>query len=126
MNIRAINQAGFDYTALGHIHKPQMIFHDKMAYAGALEPTDCNDTGPHGYIEGSMEDGKVTAEFVPFSCRTYQQIVLTVREDSTQFSLEEMLRVSGGAGYSQKDGLLSAKNCFSSCSLSFSIITVFF
>lgn len=25
-------------------------------------------------------------------------------------SLEEMLRVSGGAGYSQKDGLLSAKN----------------
>lgn len=92
MNIRSINQAGFDYTALGHIHKPQMIFHDKMAYAGALEPTDCNDTGPHGYIEGTMEDGKVTAKFVSFSCRTYQQIILTVREDSTQFSLEEMLR----------------------------------
>lgn len=92
MNVKKMASAGFDYIALGHIHKPQIIFHDKMAYCGALEPIDCNDVGPHGYIEGTMENGKVITQFVPFSCRTYQQIILTVREDSTQFSLEEMLR----------------------------------
>lgn len=92
MNVKAVSVAGFDYIALGHIHKPQIIFHNKMAFAGALEPIDCNDIGPHGYIEGTMEDSKVTATFVPFASRSYQQIILTVREDSTQFALEEMLR----------------------------------
>ena len=33
-------QAGFDYIACGHIHKPGILIPDKMAYAGALEPTD--------------------------------------------------------------------------------------
>ena len=33
-------QAGFDYIACGHIHKPGILVPDKMAYAGALEPTD--------------------------------------------------------------------------------------
>ena len=92
MNVKGLAAAGFDYIALGHIHQPQIIFHDKMAYAGALEPIDCSDIASHGYIEGTMEGGKVTASFVPFSCRTYQHIILTVREDSTQFALEEMLR----------------------------------
>lgn len=92
VNVRGLAAAGFDYIALGHIHKPQIIFHDKMAYAGALEPIDCNDVGPHGYIEGTMENGAVTAYFVPFASRSYHHVFLTVREDSTQYALEEMLR----------------------------------
>lgn len=28
---------GYDYIAMGHIHKPQIICPDKIAYAGALE-----------------------------------------------------------------------------------------
>lgn len=92
LDIKGIAASGFDYIAMGHIHKPQIIFHNKMAYAGALEPIDCNDVGSHGYMEGTYEDGKVSVSFVPFSSRTYQQIILTVREDSTQYSLEEMLR----------------------------------
>lgn len=92
MDMRAIAAAGFDYIALGHIHKPQTIFRDKMAYAGALEPIDRNDLGEHGYIEGRYERGQVKTRFVPFAARSYQNLVLTLREDSTQFSLEEMLK----------------------------------
>lgn len=92
LNLKGIAEAGFDYIAMGHIHKPQIVFHNKMAYAGALEPIDCSDYDEHGYIEGVYEEGKVSVSFVPFSSRTYQRIILTVREDSTQYSLEEMLR----------------------------------
>lgn len=87
-----LHAAGFDYVALGHIHKPQILYTDQMAYAGALEPIDRGDTGNHGYIRGSVTDGRLRLEFLPFAVRSYQQIVLTVQEDSTQFSLEDMLR----------------------------------
>ena len=87
-----LHLAGFDYVALGHIHKPQVLYKDQMAYAGALEPIDRGDTGSHGYFRGSFEKGRLHLEFVPFAVRSYQQIFLTVREDSTQFSLEDMLR----------------------------------
>ena len=92
MDIAAIAGAGFDYIALGHIHKPQTLIKDMAAYAGALEPIDRNDLGPHGYVEGRYEEGRVKTNFVPFACRSYQQLLLTIREDSTQFSLEEMLK----------------------------------
>ena len=45
---------GYDYAAFGHIHKPQMLVENRMAYAGSLEPTDVGDTGAHGYIEGKI------------------------------------------------------------------------
>ncbi len=93
MNMKQIAASGFDYVALGHIHKPQVVMRDKMIYPGALEPIDRNDSGPHGYIEGRVEQGQVKTKFIPFASRSYQNLVLTLREDSTQFSLEEMLKM---------------------------------
>lgn len=92
MDMRALAGAGFDYVALGHIHKPQVI-RKNMIYPGALEPIDRNELGAHGYVAGSFESGTMTTEFVPFACRSYQQILLPVREDTTQYALEEMLRM---------------------------------
>lgn len=92
MSIRTIAASGFDYIALGHIHKPQILLRDKAAYAGALEPIDRNDLGEHGYIEGHLENGRLKTTFVPFACRSYEQIILMLREDSTQASLEDMLK----------------------------------
>lgn len=62
---------GYDYVALGHIHKPQNIVPGKMAYCGALEPVDCNDTGKHGYICGEITDKKCRIKFVPSAARQY-------------------------------------------------------
>lgn len=93
MDMRKIASAGFHYTAMGHIHKPQMLLRDKMLYAGALEPIDRNDLGEHGYIEGRMDTGIVKTKWVPFASRSYQNLLLTIREDSTQFSVEEMMKM---------------------------------
>jgi DNA repair exonuclease SbcCD nuclease subunit len=92
MNLRMLSAAGFDYVALGHIHKPAIIYTNKMAYPGSLEPLDVTETGSHGYIEGSYEDGQVRIWFVPFACRRYDTLTLQVREDTTQYALEDMLR----------------------------------
>ena len=84
--------SSFDYIALGHIHKPAILIRDTAAYSGSLEPVDRNEMGAHGYIEGHIENGRLRTRFVPFASRAYEQIILTLHEDTTQLSLEEMLK----------------------------------
>ena len=45
---RKLEGAGFDYIALGHIHKPQVLERDRIIYAGTPGAGGPNDTGPHG------------------------------------------------------------------------------
>ena len=92
IDYRALSAAGFDYVALGHIHKPATLYPNQMAYPGSLEPLDRTETGAHGYIEGSIEGGQVHIEFVPFACRSYFNLGLNVKEDSTQYDLEDLLK----------------------------------
>lgn len=51
----AILQNGFDYLAAGHIHKGGQMVAGRAVMAGSLEPTDCNDTGAHGYWLGELQ-----------------------------------------------------------------------
>lgn len=92
MNMKGLTAAGFTYLALGHIHKPQAVIRGKALYPGALEPVDRNDTGEHGYILGSYDQGRMRLKFVPFAQRSYQNLLLTMAEDTTQYRLEEMLK----------------------------------
>lgn len=92
LDFRKLAEGGFDYIALGHKHQYQAALKDWALYSGALEPVDRNDLGEHGYIEGTYDQGTVRTRFVPFASRTYQNLLLTVTESSTQHSLEEMLR----------------------------------
>ena len=92
MDFRKMAEGGFDYVALGHRCQQQAPLKDWMLYSGALEPIDRNDLGEHGYIEGTYDEGKVRTRFVPFASRSYQNLLLTVREGFTQHTLEEMLR----------------------------------
>lgn len=84
--------SGFDYIALGHIHKPQFLQKDRIAYAGALEPIDKNDTGTHGFIQGEIRNGKIRTAFIPWALREYQNAEIKVTEETTQYSLEQKIR----------------------------------
>ena len=87
----SLSASGFDYVALGHIHKPQVVIKNKAAYAGALSPIDCSDFGPHGYILGQCEKGRVKMEFVPKAKREYRNLTLETEEGDTTFSLRDKL-----------------------------------
>lgn len=87
-----LERSGFDYIALGHIHKPREVIVNQAFYAGALEPIDKNDTGKHGYIRGEIRNGTVRTEFVPFAKREYFQLSLKVKPDMTVGSLRAWIR----------------------------------
>lgn len=83
---------GYDYIALGHIHKPQVLLDDKAIYAGILEPTDRNDVGKHGYVYGEITEQGVKTEFVPCAMRELIHARVQVTGDMTGTTLKEQLR----------------------------------
>lgn len=85
MDRRRMLASGFDYIALGHIHKPQILEKDRMAYAGALEPLDKNDCGPHGFLAGEYEKGKIKISFVPWAARDYRILEIDTDEGIQTF-----------------------------------------
>lgn len=84
-------ELGYDYVALGHIHKYMEILPGKIAYSGAIEPTDVNDIGQHGYIRGEMTNKGCQTRFVPFASRENIHLNLEMTNRMTGYELKERL-----------------------------------
>lgn len=95
--------SGFDYIALGHIHKPEIIFEDLMAYAGSLEPLNHTETGNHGFIEGEISEEKQQIRFVPFAKRMYMQVEILISEDMSESEIID--RVETELSYRGRDNI---------------------
>ena len=63
-----------------------------MAYSGALEPLDKNDTGPHGYMIGEYRKRTLTARFIPSAVREYIHLKVETDETQTDYSLQEKIQ----------------------------------
>ena len=93
----------FDYAALGHIHKPEIIFEDLMAYAGSLEPLDHTEMGYHGLIEGEISEEKKQITFVPFAKRMYTQVEVMISDEMS--ALEIVDRVETELSYRGRENI---------------------
>lgn len=94
INYAKLNQSGFDYIAMGHIHKPGAPLKNKAVYSGALEPVDINDVGPHGYVKGTLESDNVHIEFIPFAKRKYIHLQIDVDSEMTQQGVTDIIKES--------------------------------
>lgn len=86
-----LEQLGYDYIALGHIHKPQSLIENLARYAGALEPIDKNDTGKHGYVRGEITAQGTKTFFVPFARREYVHSEIWVDEETTNGMIKDQI-----------------------------------
>lgn len=87
----ALNHAGFDYVAMGHIHKPQTVRKNRILYPGALEPIDRNDVGAHGYISGEVTDGGTSVRWIPCAVREYIHLDIDVDSEDTTGSVRSRI-----------------------------------
>lgn len=92
IDISDLAAKGFDYVALGHIHKPNLMPEKNMAYCGSLEPTDRNDLGERGYIVGEINEEGTKFSFVPAASRSYLSLRITIQPDTTERALCEKLK----------------------------------
>ena len=94
---------GYDYWALGHIHKPS-VRHERpfVVYSGNLQGRHINEAGPRGAVTVSVEDGAIT-DLAPFhidlvrwalidvptaDCDSLQQLVDRIRDSIENAVLE--------------------------------------
>ena len=70
---KVLLEKGFDYVALGHIHKPDYE-NKKIVYPGSTVSIGFDELGKHGMIVGNF-DGDLKLEFVPLDDEEF-----TVRE----------------------------------------------
>lgn len=85
-------KAGFDYIACGHIHRAGHIVENRVVMAGALEPVDQNDLGPHGYWLTELEGKSGRAYFYPIKNCQYVKTEVEVTQEMGMYQIEELVR----------------------------------
>lgn len=90
----ALSSSGFNYVALGHIHKPQTI-NSRIAYCGSPEPLDFGEIGVHGIIEGAISKERTDMTLKPFSKRMFIVKAIDIKEEMDYHSIEEAILTCG-------------------------------
>lgn len=99
MDFHKLKWSGFDYAALGHIHKPEIISEDLIAYGGSLEPLNRTETGRRGVFLGEITEEKKVVHFLPINQKSYVEIRadVTARMNADEIldAVEEEIRLQG-------------------------------
>lgn len=70
---KMIEEKGFDYVALGHIHKIDYNSkpNQRIVYPGSTVSLGFDELGSHGMIVGNVEKDKIELEFVPIDDKEF-------------------------------------------------------
>ena len=82
ISINTLKNKGFDYIALGHIHKRDNY------YPGSLISMGFDELGEHGFIYGEILDKKVKTEFIKADDREFKELDFDI---SNIFSEDELI-----------------------------------
>ena len=85
--------AGFDYAALGHIHKYTNLSHG-LIYPGSPEPLDFGESGKHGMMLGEFTKQSRTVKFINTARREFVTAQLAVTAEDSH---EELIRKTAEA-----------------------------
>lgn len=85
-----LESLGFNYIALGHIHKPE-IFSSRMAYCGSPEPLSFGERGPRGIIQGQISREKTEIDFLDFAQRKFIEKTIDINEEMSLMDIREAI-----------------------------------
>ena len=83
-----LKEIGFDYIALGHIHKRNTDEEKNIIYPGSTISLGFDELGLHGMVVGNIEKQKLELEFIPLDEKELIEIELDISQIST---IEELL-----------------------------------
>ena len=85
-----LKQLGFDYIALGHIHKLDYNSEEnqRIVYPGSTISLGFDELGEHGVILGEITKENIKLEFLPIDIKEFKEIEIDVTE---LYSVEELI-----------------------------------
>ena len=93
INKSKLKEVGFDYVALGHIHKLDYNTekNQNIVYPGSTIAMGFDELGKHGFIVGNVEKEKLELAFIPVDNREFKEIELDVTEINDEEELIEKI-----------------------------------
>lgn len=88
-----LKELGFDYVALGHIHKPyyKEEKNQKIFYPGSTISLGFDELGKHGVLVGDIEKDNLDVEFKIIDKREYSELEIDISEmNSNEEVVEEI------------------------------------
>lgn len=90
MSTKILEKIGFDYIALGHIHKPDYS-NKKIVYPGSTAALGFDELGEHGMIAGNIEKGSVELKFIPLDEESFTKKEIDVTKILSKEELIEKI-----------------------------------
>ncbi len=86
LDMKQILKQGFNYIALGHIHKPMKV-EKNILYPGsllALDFSECKNGETHGYVVGDITNNSINTQFIEVQNKRmfYKELILEVSNTS--------------------------------------------
>ena len=85
---KKLKEIGFDYVALGHIHKKNIEESTNIIYPGSTISLGFDELGKHGMVVGNIEKGNLELEFITLDEKEFKEQELDISELVT---IEELL-----------------------------------
>lgn len=88
LSSKKLKEIGFDYIALGHIHKRNVEENTNIIYPGSTISLGFDELGTHGMVVGNIEKEKITLEFIPLDEKEFKEKEMDISKIET---IEELL-----------------------------------
>lgn len=90
INKYKLKQLGFDYVALGHIHKLDYNTEEnqRIIYPGSTISMGFDELGKHGFIVGELTKEKLEIAFIPVDNKEFVELEMNITEIN---DLEELI-----------------------------------
>lgn len=86
-----LNSIGFDYIALGHVHKNNIDNKNRTYYPGSTISLGFDELGSHGMIAGEITKDSFSMEFVELDDRKFEELVISVDDTYSKEDLCEKI-----------------------------------
>jgi predicted phosphodiesterase len=92
-----LEAAGFDYAALGHIHKAMQV-KSNIFYSGSPEPLNFGEEGRHGYVRGEITAKKIALSFVASNKREFLTVQVKIDAEMDSAGIKNAIIKGCGSG----------------------------
>ena len=93
INKNKLKEIGFDYVALGHIHKLNYNTEEnqRIVYPGSTISLGFDELGKHGMIVGEVNKEDIKLEFIPIDNKEFKEIELDISDINSEEELIEKI-----------------------------------
>ena len=88
---KILAEKGFEYVALGHIHKTNYHENENIIYPGSTVSIGFDEIGKHGMIEGEIINKKLITKFISIETTEFEEIELNTTEIISKEELIEKI-----------------------------------